>query len=596
VLFGARVGQWITFRLYAQFHDNADTFKFRWELRDLNSDDITVYEDPGDASALTYHFDTTAGNAVDNLGLNYIRLRVQPPYKQFSITVTAYSTADLTEPIQVMTLASYSLSTDNKTNRIEVKNYDLSTTNGMCVWQQHLVLWAPRSGRNIMFVSEVNDASYFPYPNNANVFDENIVACVPYLSDLLVFTETKLHRLTWSADGLSYASKVIQDKLMLSEQDKASIQVVKNMVFFKNGNYYYMVVPGTDKTTADLQLAPISKPITNLLDNFQQEVSDIVLTMYNPQRLGNPGLDCEYMLRLQDYHNYLDNSAVRNVYKFELISAHTDTGEVTQIVADFDLLLNYDSMLRTWSCYVVESNEVRLIPYRQTVTDTTTFINLTNAPTTYTDEGGQDVSGYTAQIEFVKVDQQEPADDFILDRGLLQEGRRFKNWQFLDTGHRAQQSDYKKRYREMQFRLNNLSQYTLEFGVEFLLDDEIRKDLFDYVIDQLNEDPNDPNYGWTFITREYADPLLSPGATLLEADEEDDYDKPYPSAILTSGDVLYSNRWVLGYSKLSKVTMSKISLEVSGKGYSPQMKFLSFNERRYEYLGHNWVYRTMNAR
>ena len=40
------------------------------------------------------------------------------------------------------------------------------------------------------------------------------------------------------------------------------------MVFFKSGNYYYMVVPSLRSMTGELVLAPISKNIEFFLKQF----------------------------------------------------------------------------------------------------------------------------------------------------------------------------------------------------------------------------------------------------------------------------------------------------------------------------------------
>lgn len=586
-LFGARVGSWVTFRLFARFHATGESFRFKWEIRDMASDDVTIYEDIDSPTSKAYHYDESLECAATADGERFIKLRIQPPYKQFSVIVTVYSETDLTEPIQVMTLASYTMSSDPKVRALDVKQYRLFTAQGMTTWQRRLVLWGPLSGRNMIFISDINDPSYFPYPNNTHVFDENVVSCVPYLSDLLVFTESKLHRLSWDAEGMSYSAQIIQDKLMLSTQDVETIQVVKNMVFFKNGNYFYMIVPGTNTETQELQLAPISRPVTNLLDNFETSVMELFMTMYGPERFAPLPVDGRYELVLQDFHNYLDNTAVRNVYKFQLRIA----GSIETLV-QFDFLFNYDTMLRTWTAYIVEGNRSRMVPYRQTITDTTMLLNLVQ--TTLTSE---EVSGILSYAEIVKVAPHLPQDLFGLDLGLLPEGRRIKNWQYLDTGHREQIPQHKKRYREIQLRFNNIDQETMEFGVEFSLDDELRKELFQYDIEHNLDDPSSPDYGWIYVTRNFAPPAITAGATILESSDPLEQAPPYPeNTVLLSGDVLYSNRWVLGFSKLAKVTLSKVAIEVSGKGYSPQLKLLSFNEQRYEYLGHNWVYRVMNAR
>lgn len=50
------------------------------------------------------------------------------------------------------------------------------------------------------------------------------------------------------------------------------------------------------------------------------------------------------------------------------------------------------------------------------------------------------------------------------------------------------------------------------------------------------------------------------------------------------------------FSKFPKLTVAKVRVRVSGKGYGGSVKILSMNEEPYELLNINWVYRTMFAR
>ena len=87
--------------------------------------------------------------------------------------------------------------------------YNLFTAKGMCFWQNRLVLWnvARPDGidtayqddsAHLMFFSEVNDPSYFPYPNNVSAFTEPVLHAVPFGDDLLVITATSMHLVTGS--------------------------------------------------------------------------------------------------------------------------------------------------------------------------------------------------------------------------------------------------------------------------------------------------------------------------------------------------------------------------------------------------------------
>ena len=611
LLFNAKVGTPVTFRLFVDFpKSQAAKYMFKWEVRDLNSDAITVYEDCSriyttDPVKEVITSKDAAGNSVEGITLTF-----QPPYRQFSITVTAYGYAedgsiDSTEPIGVLPFAAYNLVGDSISamNQIDVKTYDITTGTGMCAWAQRLVVWGVEAAEHILFVSDVNNPAYFPYPNNAEVFDAPIIACVPFMNKLLVFTESTLYLLTWADDGLSYVSEVVQESLAMTAQDAETITVVKNMVYFKNGNYFYMIVPSTNNV-GELVLAPISKPITNLLDNFETEVLTLFKDMYNPDRFKFLTAGSKYRLVLNDFINFLDGNCIRNVYSFTLSS----TSEDAPTFLTFAFVLNYNSVLRTWTTDIMETNNTLLKPYKQTVTDQTLFINTINQPQDYISgeqEGGAEsegtvVHGFAVTFELVRPDPLNCSDAFILTTNE----RKLKNWQYIDTGYREHDSATKKRYRELQFKINNVEQTSMEYGMCFLIDDDLRRSFYKYVPevytneryieDDTGMPVNNPNFGWVYMRPEYAEPAFVSGATFLEDTPPSDI--PYPEVQLSTGEILDTNRWALDTSKLAQAVTYKVRVPVSGKGYAPRLKLLSFNEKRYELLTLNWVYRTMNSR
>lgn len=573
--FNARVGEWITFRMFYNYHDIGDTFKFRWEFRDINSEDVIVLEDQ-QKTARVFH------------GGDVVSLTVQPPFKQFGITVTAYSTADLTEPLQVMALASYSLSADapSSTANLTPQIYNLGKSSDMCTWRKRMVLWGVPGADNMVFMSEVNDPSYFPYPNNAEVFDEPVVACLPYLGALLVFTESKLYKMSIGADGLTFSTEMIQDKLSLSAFDRETIMLVQNMVFFKNGNYFYMVVPRANATTTAgaLQIAPISTPITYMLDHFSYEVKDNIFKLYNPQDtryFPALGPNQHWDLRLQDYHNYLDTATVQNVYKFELI-LKDDVLNTAVNVLYLDFVLRYNTLTRAWNTYVMQTNPGRLLPYRQNVADATIYTNIRNV-------------GSSVHFDVMKPNILDPQDEFPLDQSTLVRSRILKNHQLLDTGNRNHEVQIKKRYRELQFRIASYNQHSLQFGTAFLLDDKVRKDMFDYKVHHVTDEG--ASYGFVYVERQFAAPEITTGATILaDADAPDAPYVPTNKVVMDDTIVLQSNQWVLDASQLADVTAAKVRFQVSGKGYTPRMLLVSFNDVPFELTAHSWVFRVMYAR
>ena len=581
VLFNAKVGSFVTFRLVSEWANTTDKFKFKWELRDLESDAVTTYFAPT-AETPSYTFNGT--NAVSSNGSAHVVLTIQPPYRQFAVTVTAYNADDLTEPIQVTVLASYTLTDDASSSKIsnELKNYDLTTATGMCTWAQRVVLWGVQGAKNILFVSDVNDISYFPYPNNCDITNGEIIACVPFQDDLLVFTDTELIKMVWAADGLSYTSSIIQSNLVMSPFDTSTVVPVKNMVFFKNGTYYYMIVPTVTSTLKEGSpaLAPISLPITDMLDNFEDTLRELFESMYNYT---------DVSFELLDYYNYLEGNSVRNVYKLRLLKNDT---ELTVV----DFILSYDTLQRVWYTYIVETNNTILLPYQHNATNNMLMLNVYHeyvARYTEDEEGTTtQVNGYTAHAEFVRISKTNAQDDMTLERGTDESGRFVKNWQYIDTGYKNQNSVVKKRYREIQFQIKNSDHVSLEFGAEFLVDNSTRRGIYKSEVEVSEYDEANPNFGVLTVNRELDSLLYAPGETVLEFPD----DEPVAATPLSEGALLQSNSFALDASQLPTATLYKVRFPVSGKGYTPRLKLLSLNEKRYELLNICWVFRSMNAR
>jgi len=421
------------------------------------------------------------------------------------------------------------------TMNVKPATYNLKKASGLTYWRNRLVIYGVVEDKTLLFMSEVNDPSYFPYPNNVEVFDEPIIHATPFLDNLLVFTATRLYMITLMPDGLTWTKKLIQGNLNIREWDVHLIQTVKNMVFFRSGNYYYMVVPKLASMTGDLVIAPISKMIEGFLDNFQTNIAKTLKIMYNYTST----------LNLIHYYNYLDFEDIHNVYVFE-----TNTGVYVNVV------LLYNTMSRSWRVYVYESQHI-LAPFKQDATQKGTQLSIVN----YQNE---------LCFQYLQFNPLNPVDYYIQNVAI---DPLFKNYQWLDTGFREQQVDYKKRYREIQMEFNNISQEQLQFYTEFMIDSEIRRGLMQYTVTTI-PDPLDPEQVITTVSYEYVDPLLVPANTELPL----------------------TNYWMLDPAVSPEVSLHKVQMPVSGKGFSPRFKLLSFNEKRYELLNMIWIYRLLNSR
>ena len=126
-------------------------------------------------------------------------------------------------------------------------------------------------------------------------------------------------------------------------------------------------------------------------------------------------------------------------------------------------------------------------------------------------------------------------------------------------------------------KFNNISHRTLSFSTDFYTDGDLRQDMYNYKVTHIT-DPEDPNYLNLVVEKDLIERLNLPGATTLAPDED------------------ATGYWQLDVSGFPDIHFWKIRVPVSGKGYAPRMRFVSYNEELFEILNMSWVYRQLYSR
>lgn len=529
-------------------------------------------------------------------------IRVNSTFAQFRIYAIEEKEGQLTESNQlnldalansVVLPASFNyagISKSDSTSNAELVRYDLSSAVGMTYWKNRLWVFGARDrdtgkqDNTILFASDVNRPDWFPYTANADIFDEEIVCLQPMLDDLLVFTNHNLYSLTLDADGLSWTRKHLQANLNITSWDLNFIQIVKNMVFFKSGNYFYMVVPKlTAASGAGLAIAPVSKNITYFLDNFGAAVNQVVDDLYNYScysRFGNRS-KITYDLKLVHYYNFLDYEDVHNCYVFEATkkekvsysSGSTFSTKDTTVYLNFELL--YNTVSRTWRIYTTESQSIRQ-PLFMNATGRGRYAELVICGV-YTGIQFLQYSDTLLQDSYIK---QSSASDATFDSTAPFV---FSNWQYLDTGNLNQNTDLKKRFREYQFKISNPYSKLLKFYSGFILDRGIRtyETLYSYT-EVENED--DESTATLVVEAQPYEGLQGAPVVHTEIPAENSYE------YTTLG------YWQLGTSKFPETLNWKVRVPTSGKGYLPRMILISYNSSEYELISCATVYRQLYSR
>lgn len=468
--------------------------------------------------------DYAAGTAIE--------ISFASPADSIIVKVTAYNTTTGAEG-DVDTISSVRALTvnfDQEATNIEAKTYTLGTATCMAYFKQRIWLAGVEQDKTILFASQPNKAEYFPYPNNVTFFEDPIVDLVPYLDTLLVFTTSGIYQIKMNEDGMSWTTSCIQENLFIMPWDRHLTQVVKNLVFFKSGNYYYMVVPKANAVTGTLTLAPITNNIKDLLDNFQESIDKLLQEMYNFTE----------DKKLIHYYNFLDYENIHNIYVFE-----------TQNKTYINIDLIYNSVVRYWKLNIYESNSF-IMPNANNATQPGRFCSLC-------------FDNYVPVVQYLKFDETNNEDCYYNSSSILTNSTRFKNYQYLDTGFREHNTQLKKRYRELQFNIENPAGSSLKLYTGFFIDNDARRSYFKYV-PYIDVDTNT-----ILINQELADPIEVPSYTYLDT-------------------------WELDYSVFPADVLPKIRIPVSGKGYAPRLIFVSYNEKPFLLQQMSWVYRTLNSR
>jgi hypothetical protein len=229
----------------------------------------------------------------------------------------------------------------------------------------------------------------------------------------------------------------------------------------------------------------------------------------------------------------------------------------------------YNTVDRSWRIYTIGSQSI-LVPYKADATQRGTLCGAGGA--------GSIIPQLLRFFNTNNADFYIPkGTDFLTYNQTFNTIHKFMNWQHFDTGNREHSSNFKKRYRELQFVINNISNLGLKFYSDFYIDGEQRKSRYtSSIVQEL--DPTSPNYGIITIEKILSEPVTAPSATMLGADQND------------------TESWVLDNSKFPDVAFWKARFPVSGKGYTPRFFLTCRTEASYELLNVSWVYRALYSR
>lgn len=505
--------------------------------------------------------------------------------------------------------------------------YDLGSATGITYWKGRLVLWGVLNAENMLFMSEPNEPEYFAYPNGTDILEENVVHTLPYGDSLIVFTNTKLWRIDLNADGLSWTKTLLQQNLRINDSDIPYITVLKNMLFFKSSNQFYMLVPAKTSTVYDLTIAPISKSIAGLLENPFAAIRDILHTVYPD--LAGPGYAntaaeasdpegnlvivperpiTDYLVKygvhteqnrvmvdwwfdLSDWKNQTADYSDRAI-QHDVTIAEDPSNSATYLNKEYWLVqLIYDAETYGWTMRTHTTNSIGVF-IADAVNSDTDFISLVFNP--------EDAvfNGNAKATWGVSVSHRRQPADYTLQEFSLRDPSKTKaltssypRFQVFDTGYKEVSSaSLKKRFREIQ--LNFEPAPDTEEGLRSAFMASIDGHTIMSAVSQevFEEIEADPITGTSTIIK-VVDRINFHNEALLDPNTPANY-VPLPYIV----DGKLSNTFVLDSSALAGIKHVKIRRQINGKGYLARMRFVNITHANYSLTNYAFVYHNKNSR
>lgn len=553
VLFTANRGETLRINCVYSFEANK-SYQFKWQYKGKGDETWTTIQD-------------WKAVAATDIGVDkYIYKDIIPEHDVFSIQVfMREGTDDSTTRIGSFPL--FQLGVDTLKN-LGTEIFDLTTATGMFTFNNMLGLYGVQGAETTLFFSDIENPGYFPFPHNIDTYDEYILKVVNYLDILLVITTNSIYTITGSGLPSTFVKKKIVTNLNITELDAELIKVIKDQVFFKADNTFFVLKPNSYTGDAsDLRAYEVSKTINTYLQNFKVNTLTLFNTLYplrktEPSLLENPNdLNIwEYNdLSIKGYNQHVVDGKLQIILRLELLCNTTHNVTVQRHFSNtVDLTMIYDTLTKQW--YFQTNNLLNTSAVRHRRIDNQNLLLFDN--TIINNKRYLIIAKHT----------NTPKDyySYTIDNQLYTKEAKLPNWQYIDTGILPLTNTLYKRLRELQFTINNVDQEALSFQSTIYADGKNVLDATKYSIEQITN-PQAEDYGHIYINTYDTDNIAFAGTTLFDD-------------------------WVLDSSKFPIVSLNRIHLELRGKGRFISGTFINRDQKRYELSNAIWVLRIMNGR
>ena len=549
-IFKYDVGTQYTFRVYYQYQNANLTYQYKLEVAE-NTGATPTY-----STVVDWTNFTTPAAIYINTTIPYLNTL-------FRVTVRVENQTN-TESVLVHPFECNSTYAD-----VEPREFNLRTAKGMFSWFGSIGLYGVKDAADTIFLSDVEDPSYFPYPNNTITFDNEILAVHNYLDMLLVITTDSIILVQAGTTYNLSTQKKVMTNIFIPEVDAMSAVILKDQIFFKTDTQFYVLKPNKYTSDAtDLKNFTNSTAIANYTINFTKE------TLYILNRVFRPITNEESKLRRKTVHftdfdvinieSTVKNEEVHYVYTIVPYIEEKSFGNL-------DLHLVYNTISRSYRLYLQGIGD-------DNVSYTAKLYRNKQSGAFY------EVIPYnlesSANILVVKESLNGRDDNIIQDDWQLTPY--YNNYNYFDTGNVALSDIPNKRFRELQMNIINREDSKIRFYTDVKIDGKVNVTSTRYEIEQVT-DPDDPDYGLVYVVP-------------TEVDDLDTMMTAYGNTALECEDTELTKYWEIDLSAFPKLDIATIKLKLWGKGRHAAFQVLCTDLKNYELSTFTWVYRIMNVR
>lgn len=553
ILFTANKGEPIRFCCVYSY-EVGKTYQVKWEYKSETDEEWKVIRDWSDKESSDI-------NAGKPLYFDYT-----PSNDKFSIQCTI-RVKDQADTERLAILPNFTLGVDSLKN-LGTEIVDLTTAKGMFTFNNMLGLYGVKGAETTLFFSDIENPGYFPFPHNIESYDEYILKVVNYLDILLVITTSSIYTISGSGLPSSFVSKKLITNLNITELDAELVKVIKDQIFFKADNTYFVLKPNTYTGDAtDLRAFEVSKSINTFTQKFVQNTLDLFNNIYplylTEEDLINQPKDANYWkyndLKVVGYNQHVVDGKLQVVISLELMCNKTPHHLLQRnYTNNVDLTIVYDTLTKQWYFQTQSLLNTSAIRHRR----------IDNQALLLFDKTVINNKNYIIIARY----SDNPEDKYDLSYGdvSLVKHAKLPNWQYLNTGIMPVQNQLYKRLRELQFTINNINQQTIKFTTRVYADE---RNVLDNVVYQMEHNENERayDYGHIYINTYETTNLDFMGSTALD-------------------------EWELDFSKFPDTTLIRAHLSLAGKGRFISGEFINRDMRNYELSDIIWVYRLMHGR